>query len=1027
MFKYSYISSSLKPSAISEAITAKFVRPDVLNLILSKAEWLEIYSISPTFLDLCFEIPLNSQIACISRLSLNSEKDAILILTESKHLLTIEYSNHPIVLSETLIPTQQTGKIERDFKIALSDCQKVCLTYTEKDYLSLTFMHDCKITESNLIASRGDSLRDMKFLQNNLNVAMIYEVKKDEYRLKIYQVIVNEKRLEEKRCLSLEHRPQKLISGQNNTCFIFCTENIIKYSATFNTFSPFACDIKVTSAVCQVNNDNLLVSDDTYLYLVNITNEFSVQVLGKACITSDLCQISADTFFLSSKMNYSKFFRVLPELLEDSYIENIHTINNIAPLIDFKISEEVNLRVLDLIACSGCEETGGFRLISKGVTVNIELEQEIPNIQGIWTVSFSPPYDSLMFMSFGSMTKIFKIVDFSITSFIVPGKNNFSQPSLLIFQKDSYLVQVSTEGLYIYSKDFELLKEFNLFNLGSSITYSSYHGEFLAISLKDQTIIVLNLNLPEITECSRVNLENDISCLYIFCDTLIFGFWEVNNLVVYNIKTMNEVYKEQQGFSAAVRSVKIVQLKTKTKLIVGLRDGCLIFYQIKDGIQFFKESSLKIGYQGVLIDTMQAHNSVYVFIACDRPVVLHFENDQFHMTNISLKEVTFFSSFHTESFPHCIALSIKNKFLIVSLPQLQEYSFENYIKKYTIRKLALYEDKIIALAFLDKIRPIVGLYDSEKNEVDVYLLNSNEVPNCIVSEKKQIFVGISIYNQADNTQVGKLLAFSVNNNKLVLKYFIDFQGPVLSFSVQDNYLFVGADKEISCYRINENSLQLLDNSQKICYPIVLEAQNNIIAAAGVFKSISLYSFSNEKLLLTHRNYHISYTSSLKIISSDILIASEASGYIYIMQTNNRNNLLDIISLFYIGTEVINTIKLNTYPARHGKETNLIFVTSKGRIGVIFNLDEEKYKILKALEGLIVNEGGRSCFFDKKMIKDEVRLRNVPVFVQGDVVEIFMEFSPEKKVFFALNVGAEVGKIVEVNEILDILLEMIKIP
>lgn len=1029
MFKYSYISSSFKPTAISEAITANFLNSNTPNLIVCKAEWLEIYSIYPTSLELSLEIPLNSQVVSIAKLSLSGEKDNILLLTESKNLLTIDYSTFPMVTSETLIPTQK-GKPEPQMKLILSDCQNVSLISTEKEKFSLIFLKDCKIVESNIVASRGDSLIDMAFLKNSLSIAVLYEVKKNDFKLKIYEVISNEKSLFERRLLTLEHKPHKIISGLNNACYIFCYNEILKYSASYNTLSRFSCHIQETSAVCEANNDQYILSDNTLLYIFSSSPEFSIEVLGKSCCVSNICKISPDCFFLSSKVNDSKFFRVLPELIEDSYIQNIQTIHNIAPLIDFKINEESNLRVIDIIACSGCEETGGFRLISKGVTANIEMEQEIQNIQGIWTASFSPPYDSFMFLSFESMTKVFKIVDFNIEFLSGLEKNQFCQASLLVFAKDSFLVQVTALGVYVYSSGLELLKEFDSSILGSSINYTSNHNQYLSLSLTDQTILILKLQLPELSEHSRITIKQDISSLYIFEDYLILGFWETNNLSIYNFQTNTELYKESQSFTAAIRSTKIIKLKTKTKLIVGLRDGNLIFYQIKDNLKFFKESSLKIGYQGVLIDTLQTFNSFYVFAACDRPVILYFDNDQFHLTNISLKEVAFFSSFHTATFQHCLALCIKNRFLIVSLPQLQEFSFENYIKKYTIRRLALYEDKIVALVIGNKTQASVRLYDGEKNEIDLFMLGNNETPNCIIVLKDKVFVGVSIYVPSENelgyVQVGKVLGFSIVNDKLVMDFVNEFNTSVVSFAVIEQYLFVGIEREIVAFKIFDNVWQNLECSQKLSYPLALEVINNKIAAADLLKSISLYSFSNEKLTLTHRNYQIVCPTSIKLISPETIIASDASGYIFILQTNS-NNLLEITSLYHIGSEIINTINLNTYSSRQSRETSIIFATTKGRIGVIFNLNEDKYKILKALEDLIVNDSGRSCFFDKRIIKDDKRLANIPVFVQGDIVELFMEYSPEKKICFALNVSETVRKTVGVNEILEILMEMIKIP
>ena len=1023
MFKYAFISSSLKPTAISESIFCNFLSETEQSLVVVKSEWLEVYSTSASSLALVLEIPINSQVSCIAKLPHQAGKNSLLILTESRNLFTLTYNESPKITSETSFSLIKKTQ-ESAAKLAISSCNKIGLAYFQQSYLNIFTLENNKIIDSYDIGAHGDRLEDMKFLKDSTSIAFLYKVKEDRYKLKIGEMVASERRLIEKKCFEIEGKPSNLLSISQDTCCVFTCKKVIKFNLTGNVITKFDTDWENIVAASDAGNGNWIVSDNLNLYLAYLETGFESQRLGKFSSVNSICNMSNKKFFISSKTNDSKYIQISDDLIEDSYIQVLQFIPNIAPIIDFKINEEVNFRVLNMIACCGCDESGGIRLISKGVTVNIELEQEIANIQGIWTLKSKTGFDSHMFLSFSSSTQIFEISSYNITRCDYPGTESFSQSSLLIFQKADYIVQVTSSGIYVYLDNFTIVHSIEGL-LISSVTYNK--ESTLAVALASQVLIVYSICLPYITEQSRFELASDVSCLHCYSKYLVISSWEECDLVLRDSTTMELVFKEPEKLSAPVKSVKFIDLGSKVYMIVGLRDGFLLFYTVRANQVFCKESSFKIGYQAILLEEIKTLNSFYVFAACDRPVILYYENEQFHLTNTNIKEVSYFSSFHTESLPFSLALSVRNKFFIVSMPELQEYSFQNYVKKYTIRRLALFNDKIIALALPKQGPASVRLFDSDKQEIDKLELLANETPNCVQIFNSMALVGISVsgWKSEHRVHTGRIILVNLVEDRLVLKKSYEFGQQVYNFVIFDCYLFTGFDLEIRIFNLSNQSLEDLEISKKIKVGLLLDVSQSTLAAASMLKGVDLYSFKPEvpSLDLTHKNYKISCATALKLISNEVIIVAESIGVISVLKANHASNILDVVSYFSIGMEVINSFKMNSFTTRNGKDVNVIFVTTKGRIGAIFNLDEQKFKVLKELEALVVGEN-----LGKSFVMDRVESNSGPIcFVKGDVVEMFLEYSPEKRMCLALEVSRKIDRSVNAGDVHDILLDMIKLP
>ena len=139
-----------------------------------------------------------------------------------------------------------------------------------------------------------------------------------------------------------------------------------------------------------------------------------------------------------------------------------------------------------------------------------------------------------------------------------------------------------------------------------------------------------------------------------------------------------------------------------------------------------------------------------------------------------------------------------------------------------------------------------------------------------------------------------------------------------------------------------------------------------------FKGIKVFTIAGNKLALRFINYHVEFVTAIMFVNENFLVCSDSSGNILMLQVK-PNKLLEIVSGFSIGNEIINCIKKVENVRTNGdtvKEQmdNIYFATSKGRIGVIIELTEIEYRILLALEEIIISNQSEKAY-NELSVKD----------------------------------------------------------
>ena len=249
------------------------------------------------------------------------------------------------------------------------------------------------------------------------------------------------------------------------------------------------------------------------------------------------------------------------------------------------------------------------------------------------------------------------------------------------------------------------------------IVLASSGGKLTYFTLKLALVPTTMTYSGEIVHEQTVSLDQDVACLCIYsCPTttnknagnsllLGLGMWTDNTIRILSLPTLNEVsrvilgsdtHAQTQQSQAQARDILLTDLEGIHYLFVGLGDGTLIYFQLsflypnasssmdttehssinKDGewvLNHRKKVVLGVRALSLTPFLNSANNTSCVFIACDRPTIIYSHHKKLLFSCVNMnQEIIHMTSFHSELFPHCLALSSDSGFSIGTIDDIQK-------------------------------------------------------------------------------------------------------------------------------------------------------------------------------------------------------------------------------------------------------------------------------------------------------------------------------------------------------------------
>jgi len=316
--------------------------------------------------------------------------------------------------------------------------------------------------------------------------------------------------------------------------------------------------------------------------------------------------------------------------------------------------------------------------------------------------------------------------------------------------------------------------------------------------------------------------------------------------------------------------------------------------------------------------------------------------------------------------------------------------------------------------------------------------NPCSVISCKFSEDENYYfivgTAYAIPNEAEPNK-GRLLVFTAVENKLRLVTETETKGAVYALNDFNGKLLAGINSKIQLFKWVEEAADGTKQLVSECshhghiLALFLASRGDFIIVGDLMKSISLLLFKPVENLIEEiaRDYNPNWMTAVEVLDDDTYIGAENSFNLFTVKRNSdaatdeERSRLEVCGMFHLG-EFVNRIrrgslvmKLPEINSEESEIPTLIFGTVNGMIGVIASLSQENYsffaRVQECLTNIIKGVGGFS-HVEWRSFSNERKTVEARNFLDGDLIESFLDLNPEKQKEVAKGVDISVDELIK---------------
>lgn len=716
---------------------------------------------------------------------------------------------------------------------------------------------------------------------------------------------------------------------------------------------------------------------------------------------------------------------------------------NIGPIQDILVEgPQVTGGSSSLITASGAYKDGSLRLVKYGVGMADKAELEMPNVRGIWGI------DELAIIVVGFVDSyiVLHVSSDAEIEQVDSGEGEIvyacsTEQKLLLVQRDQLLL--TSDGVSMISRVVE------------SVTAAKLYGKLLFI-LNNGRLESWSIQGDEFTLQNSKSFETELSTFEVALDTLIVGFWSSKSIWIgsLELETLKEESQEENSIPHSI-ILQSMSGMTKPALMVAMNDGTLTTYTFDPANHSLsnKKHSL-IGNSPVSLHVFTTKQGPNIFAVCDRPTIIYAARGKLTLSSINTPQCTYFTAFNSNALESCMIVATDSGLRLGGIDDIQKLQFGSIPLGELPRRLVRTAALIGALTMRMEVEQISGnetqrsylkIFDPATfDKYDEFELQENEMCQSLCSitlgEEEMFVVGTSFADdEQDECTRGRIVILGINeaDKSLWLVSQVEVPGSVYCLASIGHQLVAGVNSFVRLFDVSLDSIKEVSKFRSSTFALAIAVRDNTILIGDLMKSVT-YLKINETGLLEEiaRDYVPTWMTAVQFSDSTIatttatatttFLGAEAEGNLILLSEYDspleENKMrLERIGEYRYG-EMINRLVPGTLVVPEDTtivRPHTIFGTVDGSIGCIGTIAPEYVNVLMELQRHIGTArptvGGLShAEFRGYKCGGTTNLEPMR-FVDGDLIEEFLELSGTQQAAVCLDLGksvAEVEKMVE---------------
>lgn len=642
---HAYVVTSQKATAVQNSLICNFTSLTDRNLIITKGNNIEIYTVRESSIELIEELSIYGRIGAITYYRPPKfDRDVLIILTDKRHFSMLAYDstiNKVITratgnINERSAKTLETGVriiMDPDYRVVAFSMYQGALKILPID--SPTGLKEAFITRFEMV-----TYIDMKFLYgcSRPTLCVLYEDNRRSRHIQTYVIDQRDKELLSGPWIHnfVESGAKLLIPvpSPTNGVLVVGDRNVMYLNGSGNIQSAVMDPTQITSFTPLDDQGSRYLLGDTTGQLhvlilvktdvnrVSLVKSIAIDRVGMISIPESLTFLGNGMLFVGSLYGDSQLIQLhtpaeVQQGLYPNAIEVLVTYPNLGPILDMAVVQTERKGQCRVVTCSGGYTGGSLRVASSGVGIDEQAAMEISGIKGLWSLrsmSESSVYDKFLVMSFVGETRVLGIDNNELGEIEIAGFSTTATTLLALNSTGDHLIQVTSEAIRLMGPT----------ALTSELTYTP-HTIVAADSLPADTVIALSGGTlvytsvvtsngsSSLQQRNTLQLDQDIACISV-------------KELSYNTLTNNKAVPKPENKSAFV-SMDVASADSTVALVaVGMwTDRTVRIFTLSDLTEVTRvHVEVDAQTRSVLLTTFAGCDSVYLFIGLGDGALLYY-------------------------------------------------------------------------------------------------------------------------------------------------------------------------------------------------------------------------------------------------------------------------------------------------------------------------------------------------------------------------------------------------------------------
>ncbi|KAF7266770.1 hypothetical protein GWI33_019945 [Rhynchophorus ferrugineus] len=294
-------------------------------------------------------------------------------------------------------------------------------------------------------------------------------------------------------------------------------------------------------------------------------------------------------------------------------------------------------------------------------------------------------------------------------------------------------------------------------------------------------------------------------------------------------------------------------------------------------------------------------------------------------------------------------------------------------------------------------------------------------------------VGTATVNPEESEpKQGRIIIFQWNDNKLTQVSEKEIKGACYSLADFNGKLLASINSTVRLFEwTTERELRLECSHFNNIVSLYLKTKGDFILVGDLMRSMTLLQYKTMEGSFEEiaRDFNPNWMTAVEFLDDDIFLGAENNYNVFVCQkdsaatTDEERSQMDQVGNFHVG-DMINVFRHGSLVMQNVGETStptrgcVLFGTVGGAIGLVTQISQEFYESLKELQNKLaftIKSVGRIEHSFWRAFHTDIKTETSEGFIDGDLIESFLDLSPEKMKEVADNLGVTVEHLIKTVE------------